>query len=330
MAIRKRLVLRAGLITVALAATLAIGILAGREMTRPQPTSRDAPAASVASVAAPPPAAAPELLAYRVLLKIPLDLATPRGLVSMQDGMLWVCGDRSLERVDRTGAVKARITLGGEPTCVALGPGGKVIVGMSDHVEVLDPASGRIDSWADLGSQAIVTSVAYGASGVYVADAGNRMVMRFDTGGKLEGLFDKGFIVPSPYFDVAVAADGSVWVANPGTQTVRHYSPDGTLLASWGKASFETDGFAGCCNPAAIALLPCGSLVTGEKGFIRVKVYEPDGSLVSVVAQPGDFLPAEVSVRIATRQANGGEILVLVPGAKEVRVYVKKGAAANG
>jgi hypothetical protein len=246
------------------------------------------------------------------------------------DGTLWVCGDKALEHVDRGGAVLKRLALDGEPTCLALGPGGRILVGMADHVELVDPATGRADTWPDLGSQAVITSVAYGSSGVYAADAGNRMVMRFDTRGKLLGQLDRGFVVPSPYFDVAVAGDGSVWVANPGAQNVRHYAPEGSLLAAWGKPSIAVDGFAGCCNPAALTILPCGELVTAEKGSVRVKVFETDGSLTSVVAQPRDFPPAEVSVRVSTRKANGGEVIVLVPTLRAVRVYVKKGAPVDG
>jgi hypothetical protein len=96
------------------------------------------------------------------------------------------------------------------------------------------------------------------------------------------------------------------------------------LLSSWGAASSAVAGFQGCCNPAAIALLPCGALVTGEKGFVRVKVYEPDGSLSSVVAQPAEFPVGDPSIDIATRKAHGGEIIVLVPLEKAVRVFVKK------
>ncbi len=319
--------LRIVLAAIAIAATFAIGLLAGREIARPQPGPQDAPAASAFPAS---PVVAPGLLGYRQLLKIPIGLARPCGIASSPDGTIWVCGDRSLVRLDRTGTVKERFALDGEPTCAALGTGGVVIVGMGDHVEVVDPATGKSTSWADLGSPAIVTSVAAGPSGVYVADAGNRMVLRFDARGRLMGRFDKGFVVPSPHFDVAVAADGTLWAANPGGQSVRHYTPEGELLASWGKASIDVEGFGGCCNPAGIALLPCGAIVTAEKGYVRVKVYETDGSLSSVVAQPADFPAGEVSVDIATRKANGGEILVLVPLEKTVRVYVKKGATGGG
>ena len=44
-----------------------------------------------------------------------------------------------------------------------------------------------------------------------------------------------------------------------------------------------------------------------------MKVYEPDGTLAAVVAGPADFASAESGMDLATRQANGGEVLVLVP-----------------
>ena len=92
----------------------------------------------------------------------------------------------------------------------------------------------------------------------------------------------------------------------------------------------EVYGFGGCCNPAHIAQLPCGRIVTSEKGLLRVKVYEPDGKLYAVAAVPRDFPAAEKSLDIATRKANGGEILVLVPAARAVQVYAGKTNAGKG
>jgi hypothetical protein len=85
-------------------------------------------------------------------------------------------------------------------------------------------------------------------------------------------------------------------------------------------------GLCGWLIPATSA---CG-IVTSEKGLLRIKVYEPDGRLAAVVATPADFPASETSLDLATRKANGGEILVLVPGERAVRIYVKKGAASGG
>jgi sugar lactone lactonase YvrE len=316
------------LVAVAVLATFGIGFFVGRELTRPPAPAPQEPALRYDLT--PFAKVDPQLLGYRLRLKVPIDLSRPRGIACLQDGTIYACGDRALLAVDHQGAVKARYALAGEPNCVAAGSDGRIYLGMQDHVEVLDPVTGRTTEWPDLGPQAIVTSVAAADSALFVADAGNRMVLRFDSDGRLASRIDLDFVVPSAYFDLAVAADGSLWVANPGRHLVQRFSPDEKLIASWGKETLEIDGFGGCCNPVQIALLPCGSLVTGEKGLPRVKVYEPDGKLAAVVAAPADFPPGEAGLDLATRKANGGEILVLVPGERAVRIYCKKEVAGDG
>jgi hypothetical protein len=268
-------------------------------------------------------------LSYRKLLEIRVPLDVPRGIATFQDGTLCVCGDRSLLVLDRKAAVKARYSFPEEPACVAVGPGGRIYVGMPGHVEVLEKGAASPVPWPDLGPQAIITSIAAVGDAVFVADAGNRMVVRFDARGKLTSTISDGFVVPSPSFDLAAAPDGTLWVANPGAHCVRHYSAAGRLLGTWGASSPEIQGFAGCCNPVHLAVLPCGAVVTSEKGFPRVKVYEQDGALTAVVAAPKDFRAIESGLDLATRKANGGEILVLVPGERVVRVYAHAGEIAR-
>jgi hypothetical protein len=317
------------LVAVAVLATFGIGFFAGRELTRgPAPAPRE-PALRYDLTPFADAHVDPRLLGYRLRLRVPIDLSRPRGIACLQGGTIYACGDRTLLAVDRKGAVKARYALAGEPNCVAASKD-TIYLGMQDHVEALDPASGRTTVWPDLGREAIVTSIAASGSDVFVADAGNRMVLRFSADGRLAGRIDRDFAVPSPYFDLAAAPDGTIWVANPGRHLVQRFSPDLRLIGSWGKETLAIEGFGGCCNPVHIALLPCGSLVASEKGLVRVKVYEPDGSLTAVVAAPADFPPGEVALDLATRKANGGEILVLVPGEREVRVYCKKEVGGDG
>jgi hypothetical protein len=310
---------------VAAAGVFGIGLFAGRELFPRQ----EVPAAPAWRYELEPFGRAPaELLRYRLLREVRLDLREPRGIAVGPDGRLYACGDRALLALDAGGKLLQRWELEGEPTCVAAGSDGILYLGMQDHLEVLDPAGGN-RSWPDLGGQAIVTSIAVTPAGVFVADAGNREVLRFDAGGMLAGRIGADYLIPSPYFDLASAPDGTLWVADTGRLTLRHYTVEGRLLDSWGKASLDIDAFGGCCNPAQLAALPCGRLVTGEKGLLRVKVYEPDGTLQAVVALPGDFPPGQSSLDLATRRANGGEILVLVPGKHVVRIYCLK-AASDG
>jgi len=94
------------------------------------------------------------------------------------------------------------------------------------------------------------------------------------------------FVVPSPTFAVGAVGDGTFWVVNPGRCELRHYAADGRLLAAWSQPGMTTPGLCGCCNPAYLAVLPGGSLVTSEKKIARVKIYGPDGTFRSVVAPP--------------------------------------------
>jgi hypothetical protein len=325
----------AALAAVALVAVFAIGILVGREIARPaSPVAATADAAAVAAAGGdgapfPGPAVPAELLAYRLLVEVPVPLDEPTGIASAADGTVFACGDRSLLALDRSGALKRRWDFEDRPTCVAAADDGTLYVGFVDHVEVVK-LGGSATRWTGLGGQAIVTSIAVLGREVLVADAGNRMVLRFDPAGRLVGTLGGGWVVPSPYFDVAAAPDGTAWVADPGRRTLRHFAADGTLLAAWGESSPEIAGFGGCCNPVHLAVLPCGAPVTAEKGLPRVKVYEPDGRLWMVTAGPSKFAPSETGLDLATRKANGGEVIVLVPSRRVVRVYARKEGGGGG
>ncbi len=311
------------LAAVALAAVFTIGLLVGREIARPAPSSADTEPLYDLE---PYTEVDPDLLVWRVLVEVPIALSKPTGIASLPDGAIAVCGDRSLLVIDRTGTVLQRWDLDGEPTCVAAGTDGTLYVGFPDHVEVVHRGTAGTTVWPGLGPQAIVTSIAVVGSDVLVADAGNRMIMRFTAGGRLAGTIGDDYAVPSPYFDVAGGPDGTLWVTDPGHRTLRHCTIEGKLLGSWGTSSLDIEGFGGCCNPVHIAVCPCGSIITAEKGLPRVKVYEPDGTLASVVAGPSDFASGETGLDLAARDANGGEVLVLVPSKRVVRVFVKKEA----
>jgi hypothetical protein len=213
---------------------------------------------------------------------------------------------------------------------------------MPRHVEVYDAAGRRLASWADLGPKAILTSIALAERDVLVADAGNRLVWRYDTAGKLLGRIGKrdpqekiyGFVIPSPYFDVAVSADGLVRVANPGTHRIEGYTLDGHLETMWGQHAETIEGFCGCCNPAHFAILPDRRFVTAEKGIPRVKVYSEDGKLDGVVAGPETLAPWTTIVEetrpehrlpvVDVAADSRSRVLVLDPGAGRVRVFEAK------
>jgi hypothetical protein len=217
---------------------------------------------------------------------------------------------------------------------------GRTYVGIGPLVAVYASDGNSVGTWSEgLNEDSVLTAIAVSEEEVFVADAGNRVVVRLDAEGqriKEIGRVDsqrgiRGFVLPSPYFDMAVSGDGLLRVANPGTRRIEAYTIDGDLLGHWGTASAEIDGFFGCCNPSHFALLPNGDFVTSEKGIPRVKVYSKEGDLKSVVAtpemlapelSPGDDIRDDHSLGVFDVATDGaGRVFVLDPKTRRVRVF---------
>ncbi len=253
--------------------------------------------------------------------------------IAVAEENLYVAGDNSLSILNLAdGSEESRIELGQPATCIAVGPSDRVYLGKSDHVEVFDRVGGRLATWEGLPGQAMITSIAATGERVFVADAGNHIVLSYDLSGTLlarigEKDLDRGisgFIIPSPYFDVAIDPEGHLWVVNPGRHTLESYSAEGDLRTWWGETSIAVAGFCGCCNPTHIVIAPDGSFITSEKGMPRVKVYDRTGHLTAVVAGPEHFAESAGASDLAIDSS--GRILVLDPAAKAIRVFVKKPA----
>jgi hypothetical protein len=213
---------------------------------------------------------------------------------------------------------------------------------MRSHVEVFDVRGSRQSVWSQPGKRAVLTSIAVADEDVFVADAGSLVVWHYNPGGKQLGAIGKrdpsrgipGFIVPSPYFDVAVAPDGLLRVVNPGAHCIEAFTFDGHMELSWGKRGIGIEAFCGCCNPSNIAILADGRVVTAEKGIPRVKVYSESGEFESVVVGP-ETLAASPSAMVETRDElrlhpvdvavdSRSRILVLDPPAGCVRIFEHK------
>ena len=222
--------------------------------------------------------------------KMALDIKDPSALAVAPDGIIYVAGENVVVALGPDGNKRLRFAVQGRPGCLCITRENELLAGMRRHVEVFKGDGTKLSEWADLGERAWLTSVACDGENVYVADAGNRIVWRFDRGGKLINQIGEKFNVPSPYFDVAVNPIGELWVVNPGMHGLENYRPEGGLASSWYRPGIEPEAFCGCCNPIHIAFMGDNSLVTVEKGIDRVKVYGPDTSLIAVVAGPAEAL----------------------------------------
>jgi len=281
----------------------------------------------------------PALVHYREAAAIKTGLAAARGIAAGPHDRIYVAGDSAVRVFDAAGKALSTIRTPAEPRCLAVARDGTLYVGMRDHVVVYGAGGARKAAWPSAGKDAIFASVAVAEESVFVGDAGNFVVLRYDKSGKLLGRIGEkdprrnigGFVLPSPYLDVAVGDDDLLRVSNPGRLRVELYTLDGEPLGHWGKGGPEMDSFQGCCNPVQLAVLGDGAVVTSEKGLPRVKVHTKPGKLRSIVAGPELFLALRCPTLDCTKgktldlAADGrGRILVLDPSSSTVRIFVRK------
>ena len=276
----------------------------------------------------------PASIGYHEAGTFPVAFRQPRALAADADARIYVGGDRAVQRYLGDGKKLNEIALQGEPVCLAVGgldhvSPGQLYVGMHDHVEVYDPQGTRVEVWPSRGPQAIFTSITTTDHEVWVADAGNRLVWRFEATGRLLGPVGQpdpsqnrpGFLITDPnhFFDLAAGIDDLVYVVNPRLLHVEGYTHDGDHETTWGKGSPAVADFFGCCNPAQLAVLPDGRFVTAEKGIPRVKIYSRSGRFQTVVAGPPQLTDTPADLAADWH----GRVLVLDGRAAKVRVFEK-------
>ena len=289
----------------------------------------------------------PAWIRWRQTAMFDVRVPQARAIAVGPEDRVYVAGPQALHVLEPDGKARTEVALESAPSCLAVGGArhavlGRIYLGLKDRMELRQPDGTPAGDWESLGPKALLTSIALGEKDVFAADAGSGMIYRFDVDGKQLGRIGQRdaerrlgrFVVPSPFFDVAVAPAGTLYAVNPGLLRIESYTPDGKLQLFWGRGSAEIDGFFGCCNPANIAVLPDGRIVAAEKGLLRVKVYSAEGALDGVVAGPeqldspgaapeeglADREYAAVDVAVDSR----GRVLVLDRTTGVVRVFEEK------
>ncbi len=280
----------------------------------------------------------PALVRYERTGTIRTGFARAGGIAVGPVGRVYVVGDQAVRVFDRDGTRRAEFALSGRGQCLAVAPGGRIYVGVGNRVDVLTRTGEQVAHWAVLAEKGLITSIAASDKDVFLADYASRTVGRYDVEGNFRNhVLPAGpggglttFTVPSPYFDVALTANGKLIVAHSGAHRIETYDFDGAYESGWGFGSNNVEGFAGCCNPSHLAVLADGRVVTSEKGLPTVKVYSGSGELDSVVAT------AEMLARVPTECSNpyrnvgmdvavdaAGRVLVLDP-AGNVGIFTRR------
>jgi len=270
-----------------------------------------------------------KLLQYSEINQIPLCFQNVSGIAVGFEDNICVTGDESILIMHNDGQLLSTISTGETALCLDVDKNGDLYLGMNDHVEVYDRDGTKKAQWEFLGDKALITSIAASNDYVFVADAGNRVVRKYDkSGNNLLGIGEKdesrdipGCVIPGRFFDVSIDPDGFLWVVNPGRHSLENYTFNGDLRSYWGEYSMEIEGFCGCCNPSHITILDDGKFITSEKGIARIKVYNRLGNLESVVAGPSQFIEGTKGLDLAND--SNGRIYVLDPMKKSVRIFEK-------
>lgn len=272
-------------------------------------------------------------------------LAKPYGLV-LHDGKLYVC-DTKLNalvifdlRNDRFGYTGVQGTERlRKPLNVCVDAQGRKLVAdaLRGEIVIFD----QDDAWAGVFGGEVLerpVDVAATAGRIYVCDAGSCTIVVFDArslervavlGGKGDG--PGRFARPT---NLALDADGNLYVSDTINGRVQKLAPDGSFLASFGKRGARPGTFA---RPKGVAIDPAGRLYVVDAAFENVQLFAPDGQVLMDLggpgAGPGDLsLPAQVVIDteniglFAHRAAPGFEIeyLLLVSsqyGPRKINVY---------
>ncbi|MEY4385967.1 MAG: hypothetical protein RLY20_1250 [Verrucomicrobiota bacterium] len=274
--------------TLAGAATAtALGAIAADKAKEPNPFAYDVSRFTVTD---------PKLIRYEQKRVFAAPQRLPKAIALAANGNLLIGAGKFVSEIKPDGSLVSEIRTNEDVRCLAAGED-LIYVGSRERIEVFSAKGERKGAWDKPADKTYFTSLAVGANDVFAADAGQRLVLRYDRSGKMVSRLGErnkernvpGFIVPSPFFAARLAKDGLLRITNPGRHRVEVYTADGYFEQSWGKPGAAIEHFCGCCNPTNLTLLSDGRVVTFEKGIPRVKVYAADGAFESVVAGAESF-----------------------------------------
>jgi len=247
------------------------------------------------------------------------ELNGPAGIAIDQAGTLYMA-DSANHRIRRVTAGGAIDTFAGTGTPGFSGDGGP-----AKQARLNGPLGVAVDS----------------SGNVYISDTNNNRIREVSSGGTINTIAGNGNA--SFYGDgspagqaslhapagLAVAPDGTVYVADTLSERVRKIAPNGVIgtVAGNGLAGFSGDGGQGPAaalnQPASVALDGAGNLYVADQGNNRVRAVSPQGYITTVAGNGSNGSSGDGSA--ATGAALAGPQGVAVDGAGNLYIALAGG-----
>ncbi|MCU0408336.1 MAG: hypothetical protein MUD02_05250 [Bacteroidales bacterium] len=258
--------------------------------------------------------------------KVEKDVAAPEGILKAvsvgEDGKVYAGGNSFIACFDRDLNRIWAIDPGFTVSALAV-RGDTIIAATAEQLMVLDKNGRVLGEWGPFEEKCMITSVAINNRYVAFSDAANRIVFVLDRKGAVVSMMGQNndqFIVPSPYFDVALDGSDNLYVANTGHRRLETRKISGEVIAQFGEPGTAPEAFCGCCNPAHFTIAP-GGFITAEKGINRIKVMTGDGKFREYVSSADRFM-ASVPLDIATY--DGIVLYAANPADSKLYMFIRK------
>lgn len=129
---------------------------------------------------------------------------------------------------------------------------------------------------------------------VWVADAGNDRIQKFDGNGRFLSQFGRSGGTRPPYnpgelrtpCGVTVDLEGNIWVADTGCHRVQKFDEDGDPILEFGSEGWGQDKFY---FPEGIIAEATGTVLVADTSNHSIKRYDDDGEFLLGFGYPGNF-----------------------------------------